>query len=182
MPRIVAVLVIACVLLLGASLVYQQHNSPAQPRLTTPGHSDYYMDDATGYQMDKQGRLVYRTHVAQTLHFPDGSTRLTDIGVHYVQGTKTYWDLSAAYGDVPPGQHIIYLTGGVSARHPRPDGPIVRVLTPRARVAPQAGRVASNAPVKATEPGQTVTGDGIRVNLNTDRLRLLKNVHVSYRP
>jgi LPS export ABC transporter protein LptC len=182
MFRIAVGLVIVCVLLLGARIVYRQHNPPAQLRLTTPGHSNYYMNDAVAYQMDKQGHLAYRTRVAQTLHFPDGSTQLSNIGVHYVQGTKTYWDLTAAHGTVPPGQRIIYLEGGVSARHPRPDGPIVRVATDHAWVAPKAGRVGSNALVKAIEPGQMVTGDGIRVNLNTNKLRLLKNVHVTYRP
>lgn len=174
-------LAVLATVLIGLRL-YQAHQASgaAGNTLSTPDNSDYYMTDATVYQMGKNGQLVYRMTAAQTLHFADDSARLEDIDVHYLAKTTTYWDVTAKRGRVPAGQHDIYLYGGVKARHPNPDGSMVHLTTDNAWVRPDANRIDSKAHVKAIEPGRTVEGDGLRVNLDTDKLNLLNNVHVTY--
>lgn len=184
MLRIGVILAVVCVLLLGAGswLGTLKHSAPRPAAVHTPDNSDYYMQGATVYQLSKQGQLAYRMKVAQTLHFADDSARLSDIDVHYLKGTKTYWNLHAAKGSVPAGQRDLYLYDGVVIHHPRVNGNIVKVTTSHAWVRPKANRVDSDARVTAIEPGQKVTGDGMQINLDTNKLKLLNNVHVTYSP
>ena len=184
MLRIVAILLVASAVLLGLRVINNERTSGADdaPRLSTPDNSDYYMSDAVVRQMDDQGKLAYRMTVAESLHFADDSARLTDIDVHYLAGTKTYWDVSAERGRIPAGERDIYLYDGVTGRHPRVNGNVVEIVTDNAWVRPDTDRIDTQAHVTATEPGQRVEGDGMEVNLKTDKLRLLENVQVTYTP
>lgn len=184
MRRIGAILAVVCLALFGLGSWLSTLNDPAAgpAPVRTPDNSDYYMQGATVYQMSKQGQLAYRMKVAQILHFADDSARLSDIDVHYLEGTKTYWNLHSAKGRVPAGQRDLYLYGGVVIHHPRENGNVVKVTTSHAWVRPKANRVDSDAHVTAIEPGQKVTGDGMRINLDTNKLNLLDNVHVTYTP
>lgn len=153
-----------------------------QAPLQTPANSDYYMTGATVHQMDANGNLAYRMNVRESLHFPDDSVRLNDIDVHYLAGTKTYWDVTADKGGVPPGERDIYLYDGVVGRHPRPEGGLVKITTDNAWVRPDSDRIDTQAHVVAVEPGQRVEADGMEVDLKQDKLRLLNNVQVTYTP
>ncbi|GAB3679932.1 LPS export ABC transporter periplasmic protein LptC [Salinisphaera aquimarina] len=183
MLRVLVVLLAVSAVLLGLRLFETPAiGTPGEPRLSTPDNSDYYLTDAVVKQMDKQGALAYRMTLGETLHFPDDSARLKDIDVHYLAGTKTYWDVTAKQGRVPAGERDIYLYGGVEGRHPKPDGPVVRINTDNAWVRPDSNRIDTQAHVTAVQPGQRVEGDGMEVDLKTDKLRLLKNVQVTYTP
>ncbi|AWN16499.1 LPS export ABC transporter periplasmic protein LptC [Salinisphaera sp. LB1] len=184
MLRIGVLLALVCAALfgIGSWLGTLRHSSSRPGPVHTPDNSDYYMQGATVYQLSPQGALAYRMTVAQTLHFSDDSARLSDIHVHYVKDTKTYWNLHADKGHVPAGQHDIYLYDGVIIHHPRGNGNVVKVTTTHAWVRPRINRVESDAHVTAIEPGRKVTGDGMRINLDTNKLNLLKNVHVTYKP
>lgn len=184
MLRIGTILAVVCLVLIGlGSWISFSEKPPAQgAEVRTPDNSDYYMKGATVYKMSKQGQLAYRMKVAQTLHFADDSARLSDIHVHYLENTKTYWNLHAAKGRVPPNQHEVYLYGGVVIHHPRDNGNLVKATTSHAWVRPKANRIDSDAHVTAIEPGQKVTGDGMRINLDTNKLNLLHNVQVTYTP
>lgn len=184
MLRIGILLAIVCLILIGLGSWVGAHDQPASKPgpVHTPGNSDYYMKGATVYQMSEQGPLAYRMKIAKTLHFPDASARLADIHVHYINNTKTYWNLHADKGHVPAGRHELYLYDGVIIHHPRDNGNMVKVTTPHAWVRPRADRVDSDAHVTSIEPGQKITGDGMRINLDTNKLNLLNNVHVTYTP
>ncbi|RJS92245.1 LPS export ABC transporter periplasmic protein LptC [Salinisphaera sp. Q1T1-3] len=188
MWRLAIALVIVLGLLIGAGRWLAAHREASQRTadqtpVTTPENSDYYLKDATIYQLTPEGRLAYRAHSVEALHFPDDSARLSDIDVRYVKGTPTYWHLHANKGHVPADQpHSLYLYDGVTGRHPRDNGAMVRLETTHAWVYPDRNLIESDAHVKAFEPGQTVTGDGMRVNLETNKLNLLNNVHVTYAP
>jgi len=183
MLRIVAILLATAAILLGLrALEVPSLGGEDQPRLSTPGNSDYYMTDAVVRQMGTNGQLAYRMTVAETLHFPNDAAKLTDIDVHYLAGSKTYWDVTAKHGRVPPGERDIYLHDGVTGRHPKPDGTVVHVVTDNAWVRPDSNHIDTEAHVKATQPGQTVEGDGMTIDLETDKLRLHNNVQVTYTP
>lgn len=183
MLRIIAGLMIVAALVLAMrSYDKPRIGTPAEPRLATPDNSDYYMTDAVVHQMNSDGGLAYRMNLGQTLHFPDDSARLTDIDVHYLSGTDNYWDVVATKGRIPPGKRDIYLYDGVQGRHPRPNGPLVTIDTDNAWVRPDSDRIDTEAHVTAVEPGRRVEGDGMEVDLKTDKLRLLDNVQVIYTP
>lgn len=184
MLRVALVLAILCAGLFAAGhwLGRGHRTAGAGHGLHTPDNSNYYLDGATVYQLDADGGLSYRMTARQILHFTDDSAQLSDIHVHYLQGTQTYWNLQAPDGHVPAGQHAIYLYGGVVIHHPRVSGDMVVAHTSHAWVRPRQHRIDSNAPVTATEPGQKVTGDGMLIDLKANTLNLLHNVHVNYEP
>lgn len=181
MDRMTISTAIIAALVVSAALLYHQSvTSDDEARLATPDNSDYYMDDATVYQLDKQGRLAYRLTSARSLHFANDSARFTDIHVHYLSGTDTYWNLAADKGRIPAGQRDIYLYDGVTGKHPNDNGNLVHVTTDHAWVRPDADRVDSDAPAKAVQPGQVLEGRGMRINLKTNKLDILHDAHVTY--
>lgn len=184
MLRLGAILAVVCLALFAAGSWLQtvRHSSPHPAPVHTPENSDYYMQGATVYQLSKQGNLAYRMQVAQALHFADDSARLSNIHLHYLKDTKTYWNLHADKGRIPAGQHDVYLYDGVVIHHPRENGNMAKITTAHAWVRPGINRVNSDAHVIAVEPSQTVTGDGMRINMKTNKLNLLNNVHVTYTP
>lgn len=182
MDRLTLFAGITAALVVGAAVFYQHEVvSDDQARLTTPDNSDYYMDDATMYQLDEKGRLAYRLTAARSLHFPNDSARFTDIHVHYLSGTDTYWNLAADKGRIPAGQRDIYLYDGVTGKHPNDNGNLIHVKTDHAWVRPDADRVDSDAAVKAVQPGQILEGRGMRINLKTNKLNILNDAHVTYK-
>lgn len=184
MLRAAALLLVLIVVLIGAGrwLAVHRQAERAAGAMTTPQNSDYYLRQATLYQLAKDGSLAYRAHTRQALHFPDDSAHLDDVDVHYVNGTATAWDVHANQGRIPAGSHEIYLYDGVTGQHPFENGRVAHFSTDHAWVRPDDNRIDSDARVKATQPGQTLTGDGMQVNLKTHTLNLLHNVHATYDP
>lgn len=148
--------------------------------ITAPEGSDYYMRDATIYQMQQNGQLAYRMHINDILHYPDDSARLQDIDGRYEANTETWWSLQAPRGFVPAGSRDIRLEGGVVLRHPKPEGYTVVVRTDYAWVRTQQDIIETTAHATATTPTRMAEGDGLRISLDDDHLKLLDNVHVRY--
>lgn len=177
----IVTLVIAAAGLLGWRLLTLA-GGPYVPQITVtaPAGSDYYMRDATVYQMTENGQLAYRMHIDRVLHYPDGSARLRDIDGRYEAGTETWWALQAARGRVPSGSRDIFLDGGVVLRHPQPEGNTVVIRTDHAWVRTRKNVIAPDAHATAVSPSRIAEGDGLRVTLDHDQLKLLDNVHVRY--
>lgn len=181
MDRLTVIAGVVAAAVVGAAVFYQNRvDSDDEARLTTPDNSDYYMDDATVYQLNKQGQLAYRLKAARSLHFPNDSARFNDIHVHYLTGTDTYWNLAAAKGRIPPGQRDLYLYDGVTGQHPSDRRGMIHIKTDHAWVRPDSDRVESDAKVKAVQPGQVLEGTGMRINLKTNKLDILNDAHVTY--
>lgn len=179
----ITALVIAAIGLVGWRLL-----SPAgdldggiELNVSAPEGSDYFMRGATIYQMNEAGQLDYRMKIAEILHYPDDSARLHDIHTHYVGGSKSWWSLQAPRGLVPPGSRDIHLIGGVVVKHPQPEGDTVVIRTDHAWFRSQANLIETNAHATATSPDRIVEGDGMRITLDNDHLKLLDNVHVRYK-
>jgi len=148
----------------------------------TPAGSDYYMRNAIIYQMNEQGRLAYRSTVAESLHYPDDSARLRTIHVHYITGTDSFWTLQAARGQVPAGSRDLHLSGGVTLHHPKPESKSVVIQTSNAWVRPQQDAIETQAHVTAHAPGKVVEADGLHIDLDNDEMDLRHNVQVHYAP
>lgn len=147
-----------------------------------PAASDYYMRDATIYQMNRQGQLAYRIRLKKTLHYPDDSARLRHIRVHYNTGARSYWTLEAPRGRVPPGSHDLHLTGGVTLRHPKSEQGTIVIKTDNAWFRSGRNIIETEAHVTARAPGRLTQGDGLRIDLDNNRMVLLDNVQSRYAP
>ena len=181
MIRAALVLVlVALVIVLGARLVDRRPADAAPVR--TPNDSDYYLLGASIEQMDTRGRPEYRMTVAESLHYPDRSARLTDIHVDYFGEAEHRWVLDAGRGRIPAGEKNILLHDSVEViRDPEGKRPL-RLRTRRAWVRPEQDQVDTDVTVQITAPGQQTTGRGMRIDLNSNRITLNHDVRVRYQP
>ena len=152
----------------------------AQASVTTPDNSDYYLEDATLYQLDDTGQLAYRAHTVEALHFPNEAARLSDITVRYFHGQERPWHVTAKYGRVPAGARDLYLYDGIDAKHPQTDGDTLHVVTDHAWIRPDTDQIDTDAHVIARRPGEQIEGDGMRADLAADTVTLLNNVQARY--
>lgn len=148
--------------------------------VSAPAGSDYFMRNATIYQMSDSGQLDYRMQAAQILHYPDSSARLLDIDARYISN-DSWWTLQAPRGLVPPGSRDIHLIGGVEVTHPQPDADTVVINTDHAWFRSEQNLIETDAHATATSPGRIAEGDGLRITLDNDHMKLLDNVHVRYK-
>lgn len=178
-----ALLILAAAALIGWRVLAPAGNpSPSGDVAAAPAGSDYYMRNATIYQMNKQGELAYRLKLGEMLHYPDDSARLRDIDVHYEAGTRTFWTLEAARGRVPPGSRDLHLTGGVTLRHPETEVTTVVVHTDNAWIRTRRNVIETRAHVTARTPARVVQAGGLHIDLDTDRMKLRDDVQVRYTP
>lgn len=148
--------------------------------VTAPEGSDYFMRGATIYQMTATGQLDYRMNIAEILHYPDSSARLDDIDARY-ESADSWWTLQAPRGLIPPNSRDIHLIGGVEVTHPQPDADTVIINTRHAWFRSQQNLIETDAHATATSPGRIAEGDGLRITLDNDHMKLLDNVHVRYK-
>ncbi|MAA75856.1 MAG: LPS export ABC transporter periplasmic protein LptC [Salinisphaeraceae bacterium] len=187
MRTALSVLLLALVAM--AVLHYGSLGERMLPRVDLPENSDYYLRRATVRQMNPQGLLAYRMDVTESLHFPDDTSELTDIDVHYMGGSDAddaaasgEWILHADHGHVPPGQEEILLRDNVSATMRRDDGDNVKIETDEAWIRPNRNRIETESRVTARSGARTAQGTGMTVFLEDDRLKLHNDVSVRYEP
>lgn len=159
------------------------------PRVDLPEDSDYYMRNAVVRQMSATGELEYRMDVAESLHYPDDTARLSNIDVHYLGGEEDpekpasgEWKLHADKGHIPATQEEIFLSDNVQATMKRKDGEDVRIDTDKVWVRSAQKLIETESPVTARSLGRTIRGTGMTVFLEEDRLKLHNDVRVSYEP
>lgn len=178
---------LVAIFLAMAALLALRLYDPSDPEApaaatTTAGDSDYYLLDADILQMDAGGELRYRIETAQSLHYPDDSVQLTQIDILHVGGEHGPWRLTAPRGHVPAGSHDIRLEGGVILRQARGGDGGLRLTMPYAWIRPRDDRVDTEAAVNADAPGRQISATGMTARLNTDHLRLDRDVRVVYAP
>lgn len=175
------ILGLALVVVLGARLVDLRETTTAV-ELNTPNDSDYYLLDAVVQQMDDTGVPEYRMTVAETLHYPDESARLTDINVNYLGDSERLWKLVAARGRIPAGERDILLHDGVAVTRNQNNQEKMRLTTERAWVRPDKDQVDTEVAVQANAPGQSLKAVGMTLFLKQNRVVLDSNVQVTYTP
>lgn len=180
-PLYLAAVFLAMVALLALRL-YDPSRPAAPEAPEAPGDSDYYLLEAEIRQMDGAGALQYRIRAAESLHYPDDSVRLNEIDVAYVGGERGPWRLTAPRGKVSPGSRDIRLEGGVALSHRRDGGPGMRLTTDYAWIRPESERIDTEAAVAATLADQRARAAGMTVYLDSNRLRLHRDVRVVYAP
>lgn len=177
------VLVVIAVGLVGWRISVADNSAPhSDTAAPAPTGSDYYMRDATIYQINPQGQLTYRAQLGKTLHYPDDSARLRDIRVHYQAGTGATWVLEAARGRIPAGSSDLHLSGGVTLQTTKPNAKNMVVHTDNVWVHTKTDVIETRAHVIARAPERTIDADGLRINLVTNQFKLLDNVQVRYAP
>lgn len=152
------------------------------PRVQPPSSADYYARDATIHTTDTQGRPVYRLSAAQILHFPDKHVTMSTVHLVYQAGAAP-WDLTANHALLPfdDGREVD-LSGHVVLRGTLEDGSPFTLTTSRMVVLTDKQRAHTDAPVLMVSAARRVKAVGMRTNLVTREVELLKDVHVRFQP
>lgn len=181
---VILILAVVAAGLFGWRLLAPHGGRPtaADTEPTAPVGSDYYMRDATVYEMNEHGQRIYRMQIERTLHYPNDSVRLHGIRVHYEAGTGSGWFLQADHGRIPPDSHDIHLTGGVTLRHPNAGGQTTVVQTDHVWIRTQKEIIETPAHATAVSPHRVIEGDGLRIDRDDSRLKILHNVRSRYTP
>jgi len=181
-PRLnLALIVIAC---LGLALaIYSTREllgGYSGVSFSTPENSHYYVDKPVTYKFNKQGRLVYKLVAKRSLYFRSGAVRITQPKLHYYPSKRGHWRFQSQRGYIPPGHKRIRLNDHVSAvNHKKGTGP-TRIHTSQAWVFPNKHLVTSKKHVNARNPTRRLTGRGMRLNIQTNHLKVFNNAHVNY--
>jgi lipopolysaccharide export system protein LptC len=93
-----------------------------------------------------------------------------------------YWDLRAATGWISADSEQMRLQGKVVAISDPTGDRAMRLETETLEVLPRQRRARSDAAVTITQPGTTMRGTGMEVDLADKRFQLTSKVHTRYVP
>ena len=180
-PRLAAIplLLIPLILVVVATQLRKPPQDRSEDIPLPPPEADYYLRGAELSSMDENGKLIYRVHAGDVLHYPDQSISLADVSVNYLNGP---WTLTAESGYLPPGEQTLQLTGDVRMHGTLRTGDTVRLQTPSMLIAFADKRIETDAPVQMNSDEVEANATGMRTDLNGQELKLLSDVRVRYDP
>ncbi|MGH8565444.1 MAG: LPS export ABC transporter periplasmic protein LptC [Gammaproteobacteria bacterium] len=169
--------------LAGASawLVYRIDQS--EPRAARPlSHEpDSYMEGFTRTAMDESGQVKTHLYAERMFHYPDDdSTRLTRPRIEILDDGPP-WYAAAETGFVDAKGEVVLLRGEVRIwRDNASGGRAIEVITTRMRVLPTVRYAETDDPVTLVTPESVTHAVGMRGDLRSNRLELLKQVRTRY--
>lgn len=176
-----ALVVIAC---LGLAVVLystrQLLGNNGRGAVSTPENSHYYVDNPVTYKFNTRGRLVYKLVAKRSLYFHSGAVRITLPEMHYYPSKQGHWHFQAQRGYIPPGHKRIRLNDHVNAVNHKTGAGTTHIHTSEAWVIPDKHLVTSKKHVVARNPSRRLTGRGMRLNIQTNHLKVRNNAHVTY--
>ncbi|WP_111748053.1 LPS export ABC transporter periplasmic protein LptC [Salinisphaera orenii] len=177
----IALLVIGC-LGVAATLYGTREfvNSDRQPPGSTPENSQYYLTQPVTYKFDKKGQRVYKLIAKRSLYFQSGVIQIQQPNMRYAGAKKGQWHLTAKRGFVPAAHQRIRLNDQVEVVKHQADGGKTHIKTDQAWVNPDQHLVTSSHYVRADLPTHRLTGMGMRLNTQTDHLKVKNDANVTY--
>jgi len=174
-----AALTVAAGLTTWLLLANREHPPRPAPSAGVAARPDYQLDQAriTRYAADGSRRSIL--DAAQVSHYPDrGMSRLSNVLLHYFPQNHT-WRLSADRGSLSDDGKRLALAGSVRAREVEVAQPM-HFAAPSVLVLLDERRIRSGARVTLWRGPQKTTGTGLRADLRTGTLSLLKDVKSRY--
>ncbi len=169
----------------GAWLLQMNGDEP-EGQIEFPSEPDSYMEGITRTTMDEQGRLATRLEAERMYHYPhDDSTELIRPRMQIFGGKKGAlpWRVSADHALVGPQSDLIALRGNVRVWRDDDQGArAVEVLTTELQVIVSDRYAQTDEPATIITPTSVSQGVGMRAQLGSDRLELLRDVHTRYEP
>ncbi|MDQ3228717.1 MAG: LPS export ABC transporter periplasmic protein LptC [Pseudomonadota bacterium] len=186
--------ILTIVLLIAAGLsgwaVWKQSDQRG-PASTPAARSDYVLNDFQIITLDSQGKEAFTLRAPRLDRNPNDKTMtlVTPLFLFPVEGGPVeggpdqkgeYWETRSQTGWVSAEADEVRLRGEVNVLGPAPDR--VRMLTEQLNVFPEDKRATSPVLVTVTQPGSTMRGLGMQVDMTSKRYALLSQVQTRYDP
>lgn len=166
----------------GWSAWKQRAETPASD--AGSGRSDYVLEDFELVSLDDAGLEAFTLRAPHLQRNPvDDTMSLREPVFLLPEGrADLYWDLSAATGWISADSERMLLEGEVVAISDPQGGRAMRLVTEALEVRPRQRLASSDVAVTITEPGTTMRGTGLDVDLADKRFQLHSKVHTTYVP
>lgn len=159
-----------------------RHRDRGAPPASAGGRSDYVLHDFELIALDEDGTesftlrapLLQETPGARTMELATPLFLLPD-------EDGRYWRVRAQRGWISEQRDRIRLRGDVRVTSP-PEGDPAAMRTEELNVFPKKKLATSELAVTVTEPGLTMTGRGLRAELDAKRFTLLSQARTRYVP
>lgn len=153
----------------------QDASAPTSSSDIDPG---YYLNEATIFGTDQEGRTLYELRAARIRHVPeDDRIELDRLHLDYDVASQAPWRLDAQSGVIPSGGASIALAGQVRLVNTPLDGAQSTVIRTESLDVAFVEHVASTLdPVQIDRGGHVITATGLRADLKAERLRLQSEV------
>ena len=151
------------------------------PASTPAARSDYVLNDFQIITLDSQGKEAFTLRAPRLDRNPNDKT-MTLVSPLFLFPDKdgAYWETRSHTGWVSDQADEVRLRGGVNVLGPLPDQ--VRMVTEQLNVFPDAKRATSPVLVTVIQPGSTMRGVGMQVDMASKRYALLSQVRTRYEP
>lgn len=177
-----AVLLLAAIAGLTSWLIIANNAEPSRPASTPSATplADYSMREAvvTRYAPSGKPRYVLRSTLV-THERNNAISRLKRVKLNYYSHTNPYWHLSARRGKLSDNGQRIVLVEHVRAHQPAA-AQSVHLFTSKLMLLLETHRIRSQARVTLRQGPRETRGVGLRANLDTGVVKLLRDVTSRY--
>lgn len=178
--------VITVVLLFAAAItgwsVWRQRDKPDSGRAAT-ARSDYVLNDFEIVTLNSRGTEAFTLRAPRLDRNPDDKTMtlVTPLFL-FPDRDGAYWQTRSQTGWVSANGDEVRLRGAVKLDSPPPSTRRVVMTTEQLNVFPDARRATSAVLVTVTQPGSTMRGRGMQVDMASKRYELMSQVRTRYDP
>ncbi|MGY1529087.1 LPS export ABC transporter periplasmic protein LptC [Luteimonas sp. A649] len=146
--------------------------------------SDYVLEDFELVSLDNDGNEAFTLRAPHLHRDPVDETMSLREPLFLLpeDGGELYWDLRAATGWISADSERMRLEGQVVALSDPAGDRAMRLDTEALEVLPRQRRASSDLAVTITQPGTTMRGTGMEVDLADKRFQLTSKVHTTYVP
>lgn len=150
----------------------------------TSDRSDYVLHDFELVSLDDDGHEAFTLRAPHLHRDPVDETMALREPVFLLPEEEgaLYWDLRASTGWISADGERMRLQGDVVAVSDPADTRAMRLETEALEVLPRERRASSDLAVTITQPGTTMSGTGMEVDLADKRFQLTSKVHTRYVP
>lgn len=152
---------------------------------TASGQSSYILRDFELTSLDKEGKEAFTLRAPLLQETPGAQTMDLTSPVFFIPDradSRQYWEVKANTGWVSEKRDEVRLVGAVDARSPAAAASQTQLQTERMNLFPETNTATSDAVVKVTQPGLTMTGRGMRADLASKQVKLESEVKAQYVP
>lgn len=178
--------ILTIVLLFAAAItgwsVWQQRDKTDGARAVT-ARSDYVLNDFEIITLNSRGTEAFTLRAPRMDRNPDDKT-MTLVTPLFLFPDKdgAHWQTRSQTGWVSANGDEVRLRGAVKVDSPQPSSNQVAMTTEQLNVFPDAKRANSPVLVTVTQPGSTMRGIGMRVDMASKQYELLSQVSTRYDP
>lgn len=178
--------VLTIVLLFAAAItgwsVWRQRDNSDEDKVAT-ARSDYVLNTFEIVTLNSQGTEAFTLRAPRLDRNPDDKTMtlLTPLFL-FPDKDGGYWRTRSKTGWVSADGNEVRLRGAVKVDSPQPSTNQVVMTTEQLNVFPDAKRATSPVVVTVTQPGSTMRGHGMQVDMASKRYELSSQVSTRYDP